>query len=366
MVSGTKLQHVVHIFREVHYMREVPLLRKRLKSFFHPVRAGIFIVRKKLLRIIFMGTPEFSCPSLEKLIQKGKVVGVVTQPDRPSGRGKKLTLSPTKRLAVKEGIPVYQPLNVNQPSFVYQLRKIAPDFIVVVAFGQILSADILSIPKICCINLHPSLLPRYRGPAPIPRAIINGENETGVTIQKIEQGVDKGGIILQKKMSIDIFDTAKSLEKKLSLSGAELLIKAIKMIKGGMVKYKAQNELEASYAPRIGKEEGMIDWTQSCLQIHNKVRGLNPYPGAFSFCKIRGKKNKIKIWETELTEENLMGKKERRPGEIAYVKKNKGFLVRGEDGLLLIKKVQLPSRNAIFSYDFIKGYQIKEGVILGD
>jgi len=236
----------------------------------------------------------------------------------------------------------------------------------VVAFGQILSPDILSIPKICCINLHPSLLPRYRGPAPISRAIINGENETGVTIQKIEEGVDKGEIILQEKIFIDLFDTAKSLEKKLSLLGADLLIEAIKMIKEGTVKYKAQNELEASYAPRIRKEEGMIDWADPCLQIHNKVRGLNPYPGAFSFCEIRGKNTKIKIWETELTEEKLMGKKERHPGEIAYIPKNKGFLVRGGDGLLLIKKVQLPSRNSISGYDFIKGYQIKEGAILGD
>ncbi len=344
------------------HLRGTPL-RKRLKSFFHPLRAGV-LLRKKVLRIVFMGTPEFSCPSLERLIQRENVVGVVTQPDRPAGRGRKSTPSPVKRLAIKEGIPVYQPLKLNQPSFIHQLRKIAPDLVTVVAFGKILSSDILSIPKICCINLHPSLLPRYRGPAPIPRAIINGEKETGVTIQKIEEEVDKGGIILQQKIPIDLYDTAKSLEKKLSSLGADLLIEAIKIIKEGRVNYKVQNEIEASYAPKIRKEEGRIDWTEPCLSIHNKVRGLNPYPGAFTFCEIRGKREKIKIWETELPGEKSERRK-RNPGEITQIRKEIGFLVRGGDGVLLIKKVQLPSREAISGYDFIKGYQIKEGVVLG-
>jgi len=296
------------------------------------------------LRILFMGTPRFACPPLKRLICEEEVIGVVTQPDRPSGRGRKLVPSPVKQLAEKKGIPLYQPSRVNQSSFICQVKRIAPDLIVSAAFGQILSPEFLSIPKICCINLHPSLLPRYRGPAPVQRAIIRGEKETGVTVQRMEEEVDKGMIILQRKIPIDISDTAGDLEEKLSLLGADVLIEVIRKIKEGSVEYIPQNEAEASYAPKIKKEEGRIDWSEPSLKIHNKVRGLNPYPGAFTLSKQH---------------------KKILPGEIFQIKKEIGFMVKTGDGMLLIKRMQLPDRKPISGYDFIKGYQIKEGVILG-
>ena len=317
-----------------------------------------------MLRILFMGTPKFACPSLETLIQRTKLVGVVTQPDRPSGRGKKFISSPVKKLAQEKDIPLYQSQSVNSKSFIHEMRGIAPDLVIVVAFGQILSSEFLSIPRICSLNLHPSLLPRYRGPAPIPWAIIKGEKETGVTIQKIEEGVDEGRIILQRSLPIGSSDTAKDLEEKLSLLGADLLLEAIKMIKEGSVKYRAQDRGQASYVPKIEKRDGLIKWERSSRNIHNLVRGLNPYPGAFTFIELRGKITRIKIWQTELIEEKFEEKRKAEPGEIIKIWKGKGFLVKGGEGLLLVKKLQLPGRNPISGYDFVKGYQVKEGMVL--
>lgn len=317
-----------------------------------------------LLRILFMGTPKFACPSLETLIQRTKLVGVVTQPDRPSGRGKKFISSPVKKLAQEKDIPFYQAESVNSKSFIYKMRGIAPDLVIVVAFGQIFSSEFLSIPRICSLNLHPSLLPRYRGPAPIPWAIIKGEKETGVTIQKIEEKVDEGRIIIQRSLPIGSSDTAKEMEEKLSLLGADLLLEAVKMIEEGSVKYRTQDRGQASYAPKIEKRDGLIKWKRSSWNIHNLVRGLNPYPGAFTFIKLKGKTTRVKIWQTELVEEKFEEKRTTEPGEIIKIWKEKGFLVKGAKGLLLVKKLQLPGRNPISGYDFVKGYQVKEGMVL--
>lgn len=317
------------------------------------------------MRILFMATPAFACPSLELLSRKERLVGVVTQPPRPSGRGGKINPSPVERLAKRKNIPFYQSRNVNSPSFITRIEQIAPDIVVVVAFGQILSPDFLSIPAICSLNLHPSLLPRYRGAAPIPWAIIRGDRETGVTVQRIEEGVDEGRIIVQEKVSISLEDTAGDLEDRLSLLGAELLLKTIKMIKEGSAKYTIQNEKQVTYAPKIRKEDGLIRWEKSSYDIHNLVRGLNPYPGAFTFIRLREKKVRVKIWQTELMKEELLKKKKARPGEVVGIKKGKGLLVKAGGGTLLIRKVQLAGRNHISGYDFIKGYQIKEGFMLG-
>jgi len=310
-----------------------------------------------------MGTPQCACPLLERLIDKEQIIGVITQPDRQRGRGKKISSSPVKVLAEKKGILIYQPEDVNSSSFIFQMRDSSPDVIVVVAFGKILSSKFLSIPKVCALNVHPSLLPQYRGPAPIPWAIIKGEKETGITVHKIEKEVDKGKIIIQHKLSIGLFDTIKSLETKFSLVGATLLIKAIDMIKNGSVKYIAQDEKQATYAPRIKEKDTKIDWNRPSLEIHNLVRGLNPYYGAFTFVKIREKKVKMKIWQTEPSKEALG--EDFQPGEIIHICKERGFLVKGGKGSLLVKKVQILNRNIISGYDFIKGYQIKKGIILG-
>jgi len=317
------------------------------------------------VRILFMATPAFACPSLELLSRKERLVGVVTQPPRPSGRGGKINPSPVERLAKRKNIPFYQSRNVNSPSFITRIEQIAPDIVVVVAFGQILSPDFLSIPGICSLNLHPSLLPRYRGAAPIPWAIIRGDRETGVTVQKIEEGVDEGRIIVQEKVPISLEDTAGDLEDRLSLLGAELLLKTIRMIKEGSQKYTIQNEKQVTYAPKIRKEDGLIRWEKSSYDIHNLVRGLNPYPGAFTFIRLREKKVRVKIWQTELMKEELLKKKKARPGEVVGIKKGKGLLVKAGEGILLIRKVQLAGRNHISGYDFVKGYQIKEGFMLG-
>ncbi len=317
------------------------------------------------MRIIFMATPAFACPSLELLSRKGRLVGVVTQPPRPSGRAGEINPSPVQRLARRKNIPLYQAKNVNSLSFVAKIEQIAPDIVIVVAFGQILSADFLSIPGICFLNLHPSLLPRHRGAAPIPWAIIRGDRETGVTVQRIEEGIDEGRIIVQEKIPISLEDTAGDLEDKLSLLGAELLLKTIKMIKEGSAKYTIQNEKQVTYAPKIRKEDGLIRWEKSPYDIHNLVRGLNPYPGAFTFARLRKRKTRIKIWQTELVEEKLLKEKKARPGEVVGIRKDKGLLVKAREGILLIRKVQLAGRNHISGYDFVKGYQIKEGFMLG-
>lgn len=318
------------------------------------------------MRILFMATPAFACPSLELLSRKEKLVGVVTQPPRPSGRGGGINFSPVQKLAERKNIPLYQTKNVNSSSFMARIEQIAPDIVVVVAFGQILSPDFLSIPGICSLNLHPSLLPRYRGAAPIPWAIIRGERETGVTIQRIEKGIDEGRIIIQEKISISLYDTAKDLEERLSFLGAKLLLKAIKMMKKGSVEYMVQNEKEVTHAPKIKKEDGLIRWENSSYHIHNLIRGLNPYPGAFTFIQLREKKTRVKIWQTELIEEELLKEEKARPGEVVGIRKDKGLLVKGGEGILLIRKVQLAGRNHISGYDFVKGYQIKKGFVLGD
>ncbi len=317
------------------------------------------------MRILFMATPAFACPSLELLSRKERLIGVVTQPPRPSGRGGQRNPSPVEKLAKRKNIPLYQVKNVNNPSFIARIAQIAPDIIIVVAFGQILSADFLSIPGICSLNLHPSLLPRHRGAAPIPWAIMRGDRETGVSVQRIEEGVDEGRIIVQEKVPISLEDTAGDLEDKLSLLGAELLLKTIRMIKKGSVKHTIQNEKQVTYAPKIRKEDGIIRWEKSSYDIHNLVRGLNPYPGAFTFVQLRKKKVRVKIWETELIKEELLKKKKARPGEVVGIKKGKGLLVTTGEGILLIRKVQLAGRNYISGHDFVKGYQIKEGFMLG-
>ncbi len=318
-----------------------------------------------VLRILFMGTPEFACPSLGALIKREEIVGVVTQPDRPAGRGRRIIPSPVKTLAEENHILVCQPQRVRDPSFLEVVRKIQPDLMVVVAFGQILPPSLLVIPTIYAINLHPSLLPCYRGPAPIPWAIIKGERETGLTVQKIEAGVDEGKIILQKRVLIELSDMAKDLEKKLAVMGAALLEETVRRIKEGCVSFLEQDEKRVSYAPKITKDQAEIDWERPCLDIHNLVRGLNPYPGASTFAMVRAKMLKVKIWRTDLLNGSFREAGDVCPGMIVKIEKEKGFWVRGGDGNILIKEIQLPNRNSIGSYDFIKGYSLKEGDILG-
>jgi len=314
------------------------------------------------ISILFMGTPEFACSALNKLILNEKVVGVVTQPDRFAGRGKVLKSPAVKKLASEKNIPVYQPQRVNDLDFITKIKKIKPDLIVVVAFGGILSPLILSIPIFPPINLHASLLPYYRGPAPIAWAIIKGEKETGVTVQRIKSQIDKGEIILQERVPIASDDTAGILSDKLSRVGANTLLRAIRLIKKGRAQFKSQRR-ESSYAPKIRKEHGRINWNKSTKTIHNLIRGLNPYPGAFTFIFLRETLQKMKIWKTKPVE-YFKENRELIPGTIGKIKKNLGFLVKTGDGFLLIEELQLPNRSHIKGCDFIRGYHIKEGTNL--
>jgi len=321
-------------------------------------------VDKGKFSIVFMGTPEFACPSLENLAKKEKVVAVVTQPDKPAGRGKKLTPSPVKLLADKRGIPIYQPKTIEDLVFLKKINSLKPDLIVVVAFGKILPSKIMSIPRIFPINLHPSLLPKFKGPAPIPWALIKGETKTGVTVQRMREEVDSGEIILQSELPIEPEDNCETLTKKLSRMGAKTLIEAIELIKKGKFQLKPQQG-EVSYAPKITKEISKINWTAPAWEIHNLVRGLTPLPGVFTTFLRKGKSCRLKIWKTALFKEDNLQKKI-SPGTIIKIQKEKGFVVQTGKGTLLVKEVQLPDKAKINAYDFIKGYHIKEGFLLGN
>jgi methionyl-tRNA formyltransferase len=337
-------------------------LKKRLKSFLFTEEAGSFDKEEKF-SLVFMGTPEFACSPFEKIAEREKVVAVVTQPDKPRGRGKRLKPSPVKMIASQKGVPVYQPQNLEDAAFLKKITSLQPDLIVVVAFGRLLTPVLLNIPRIYCLNLHPSLLPEYRGPAPIPWVLIKGETKTGVTVQRMREKIDSGEIILQKTISIEPEDNTGTLTKKLSRLGAETLVEAINLIKKRKAKLKPQ-EGKGSYAPKITKEMGRINWKRSSEEIHNLVRGLNPHPGAFTTFKWQGREQLLKIWETAFYG-SREGEEEISPGMIVEICKNKGFTVKTGKGLLLVREVQIPGRYKINAYDFIKGYHIKKGLMLG-
>lgn len=312
---------------------------------------------------MFAGTPEFACPSLKKVVDNEKLVAVITQPDKPAGRGKKLLPPAVKLMAGKKSIPVYQPKNLEDPTFLKKISSLRPDLLVIVAFGRILPKIVLEIPRVFPINLHPSLLPKYRGPAPVRWALIKGEKQTGITIQRVSETIDAGEIILQSKVSINPKDTYGTLSKKLSQQGAEILIEAIYLIKENNFKLKPQKG-KISFAPKITTDTSKINWKTSAQEIHNLVRGLNPSPGTLTTFLKKGKSSTIKIWKTSLWEETLNQKKA-SPGTIVKIQKEKGFIIQTEKGGLLIEEIQLPGKTKISAYDFTKGYHIGKGFLLG-
>src|SRR6476661_2925519 len=235
------------------------------------------------MRIIFMGTPAFAVPSLEALLQsEDTVVGVVTQPDKPKGRGQTMATSPIKQLAEKAGVPILQPLKMKDPAFLDALHAWQPDLIAVTAFGRILPPIILDLPPKGCVNVHGSLLPKYRGAGPIQWAIINGENETGITTMLMDAGMDTGAMLLQERVRIDSEDTAGTLSEKLAKVGGSLLLETIRQLKAGTLTPRPQDDSQATMAPLLDKEMGQIDWSFAAIEIANRVRGLSPWPGAFT------------------------------------------------------------------------------------
>lgn len=321
------------------------------------------------MRIVFMGTPEFACPSLSLLIKsRHDIVGVVTQPDRRKGRGMKISFSPIKELALRNNLNIYQPSNINAPEFIGLLREISPDLIAIVAFGQILSEKILRLPKYGCINLHPSLLPKYRGAAPIPWAILNGEEKTGVTTFYLSEEVDGGDIILQREERIRKDDTTTTLSQRLAEMGAELLIETIDKIEKKEAPRIPQDREKATYAPRLKKEDGLIDWKESASQIERLTRAMNPWPGAYTFVKlkIKNEKLKVKIWKTEEITYHIshIANRKFQPGEVVDITKE-GMVIACGEGFLLVKEVQPPGKRRMSASSFAAGYRVKIGSIFG-
>lgn len=310
------------------------------------------------MKIVFMGTPEFAIPSLDMLVREGyNVAAVVTQPDKPKGRGNKLSPPPVKIYAMEKNIPVLQPEKVRTGEFAERLRELAPDLFITAAYGRILPADVLSIPPLGCINVHGSLLPKYRGAAPIQWAVINGESKTGITTMYTDVGMDTGDMLLKGEIDISQDMTTGDLHDKLSDLGAEVLKETLKILKEGTLKREKQCEAEATYAPIIKKETGQIDWSKNSKDIHNLVRGTNPWPGAFT----EYKGEKMKVWKTEMVKKDKSGLK---PGTICGVGKD-GIIVAAGDGLVRILEVQFESCRKMCVEDYLCGHEINEGEILG-
>lgn len=308
------------------------------------------------MKVLFMGTPDFAVPVLEELIKRHEVVAVISQPDKPKGRGKKLQPTPVKEVAEANNIPVYQPIKIKDEEFVDFLEGIETDIYVVVAYGQILSQRILDIPKYGCVNVHGSLLPKYRGAAPIQWSIINGEEKTGVTIMYMVKALDSGDMILKKEIAIETDDTYETLHDKMAPIGAKALIEALEMIENGQVNAEKQDDALTSYASMITKDMGLIDWNKSSDEIRNKIRGFNPVPAAFT----NYDSDVLKIFKAQIVE----GYKNGDAGEILAVDKKRGFIVKTADSALLITEVQAKGGKRMSCADYMRGHEIEVGKVL--
>lgn len=308
-----------------------------------------------MMRIVFMGTPDFSVPALEALVSGGhQVIAVVTQPDKPKGRGKAVLMTPVKEKALELGIPVYQPIKVREESFITMLEEMKPDAIVVVAFGQILSKRILDIPKYGCINIHASLLPKYRGAAPIQWAVINGETETGITTMVMDTGIDTGDMLEKVIIPIDPDETGGSLHHKLSVAGGRLILSTLQKAEEGTLVRTPQTEEGTCYAKMLTKSLGDIDWSQSAEQIERLIRGLNPWPSAYT--SLNGKT--LKIWQAQVLADEYEG----APGQV--VKAVKGdLLVKTGKGILSITSLQLEGKKRMDTDAFLRGYPVEAGTV---
>jgi methionyl-tRNA formyltransferase len=310
-------------------------------------------------KILFMGTPEFAVPSLEILATNNyDIEGVVTQPDKPKGRKKVPFPSPVKLAAKSYDIPVFQPERVRDSKFIDLFKAMSPDMVVLAAFGQILPKEIIDFPPMGCINVHPSLLPKYRGAAPINWALIRGEKKTGVTIMLMDEGVDSGDILLQEETDIDPDEIFEGLHEKLALMGAELLLKAVEGVVNGTVVRTPQDASFATYAPRLTVESGYIDWNKDSKDIVNLIRGLSPSPGAYSF--LRDKKLKIYF---AVPGAGVGNSGEKEPGRLGKLLES-GLQVITGDGHVYLQDVQLEGKKRMPIDDFLRGYKISEDDVL--
>jgi methionyl-tRNA formyltransferase len=317
------------------------------------------------MRVVFMGTAELSCASLRALMESPDfhVAAVVTQPDRPKGRDLKLQPSPVKELALLASLPVLQPERAREPAFLAELQRLNPDLIAVAAFGQILPASILELPHFGSLNVHTSLLPKYRGAAPIQWAMVNGETETGVTIMKMDVGMDTGAIVSQETTRIHAEDDGETLHDRLAQLGAKLLLRTIPGYIAGKLKPKPQPTEGVSYAPKIKKQDGLIGWNQPAESIWNRVRGLKPWPGAFTHLP-GGQRHLLKVWQAEVVQTPVPQKPAGRPGEILQAD-NAGVIVGCGQGSLRLLALQREGGRRLPTGQFLAGHPLKAGDTLG-
>ena len=315
------------------------------------------------MKIVFMGTPDLAAEVLNTMMEKGcEVTLAVTQPDRPKGRGRGVIKTPVHECADRWGIPVFAPDKVKRPEAVERLRRESPDLIVVAAFGQILSKEILDLPPYGCVNVHASLLPKYRGAAPIQWAVINGEEKSGVTIMQMDEGLDTGDILLQEEIPLEPGETGESLYKKMAALGGELLVKALPMIEAGSLVPIKQDGAASTYASMLKKEMGNIDWTMSAVQIERLVRGLNSWPGAFTY--LGGKM--LKIWGAAVADAAAQGlcgaggEAGRIAGTIAGTDKDAVYVTCGE-GVLALTEVQYEGKKRMSIRNFLLGARVEPG-----
>ncbi len=310
------------------------------------------------MRVVFMGTPEFAVPTLAALLDSAySVVGVVTQPDRPRGRGKSVTPSPVKELALAHKVPILQPEKMKHPDFLASLKEWNADVIVVAAFGRILPKVILDLPPRGCLNVHSSLLPKYRGAAPIQWALINGEKETGITTMLMDEGMDTGPILLQETVAIESEDTIMELTNRLAQVGGQLLVKTLRLWESEQITPTIQDNAKATMAPMLRKEDGVIDWSQPAVTIHNRVRGVSPWPGAYTFCQ----QDRLSIWKTvTCVDKQETASVSDIPGTIVKLGKNE-IMVKTGDGVLGITELQMANRKRMTVGQFLTGYQLTPG-----
>lgn len=310
------------------------------------------------MKVIFMGTPEFSVGTLEALIEAGHEVALaVTQPDKPKGRGGKMQYTPVKEAALKHGIPVFQPKKVREPECVEELKQYNADIIVVIAFGQILPKEILEMTPFGCVNVHASLLPKYRGAAPIQWAVIDGEEVSGVTTMQMDEGLDTGDMLLKTEIRLDEKETGGSLHDKLAAAGAELCVRTLKGLEEKTIVPKPQGESPTAYARMLDKKLGNIDWSRDAESIERLVRGLNPWPSAYT--NWDGKV--MKIWEARA--EKRAAETGGVPGTVISVEKD-GFCVETGDGVLKVLALQIPGKKRMEADAFLRGYEIAPGTVL--
>lgn len=310
------------------------------------------------MKVIFMGTPEFSVGTLEALIEAGHEVALaVTQPDKPKGRGGKMQYTPVKEAALKHGIPVFQPKKVREPECVEELKQYNADIIVVIAFGQILPKEILEMTPFGCVNVHASLLPKYRGAAPIQWAVIDGEEVSGVTTMQMDEGLDTGDMLLKTEIRLDEKETGGSLHDKLAAAGAELCVRTLKGLEEKTIVPEPQGESPTAYARMLDKKLGNIDWSRDAESIERLVRGLNPWPSAYT--NWDGKV--MKIWEARA--EKRAAEAGGVPGTVISVEKD-GFCVETGDGVLKVLALQIPGKKRMEADAFLRGYEIAPGTVL--